>query len=177
MRKAFSIFFLCLFLLYQVGYLGYYWYSARQIDNKWMSDVEITPDMQHFSIPIALPYWTSQSEYRVTTGKIVINGTLYRKVMQKYAMDAIHLIVAKDRDTEKLNHSIADWVRAMSNGESNNKNGADLLKSVIKEYMPESNNIWSASRISFLLHPNFGMRALVRVKSLYREVTTPPPQT
>ena len=129
MRKAFSIFFLALFLLYQVGYLGYYWFSSHQINQKWMSQVEITPDMKHVSIPISLPYWTSQSDYRVTHGKININGVPYRKVMQKYDEEAIHLIVAKDTETENLNQSIADWVRAMTDSESSSNDGkTELLK-------------------------------------------------
>ena len=57
--------------MYQVGYLGYYWYSTERIEDKWMSHVEITPDMKHVSIPVSLPYWNSQQEYRVTHGKII----------------------------------------------------------------------------------------------------------
>lgn len=178
MRKVISIFFLTLFLLYQVGYLGYYWFSTHQINQKWMSHVEITPDMKHVSIPISLPYWTDQTEYRITQGKININGELYRKVMQKYENNAIHLIVAKDSDTEKLNQSISDWVQAMSDSEkSSSSNGkADLIKS-IKDYIPRTNisefNCLSMIGTIDQIYPISNDNA---PSSLFADCLTPPPQ-
>lgn len=134
-RKVTSIFFLCLFLLYQVGYLGYYWYSHQKINDKWNDYVTVTPDMKHVTIPVSLPYWNSQSEYQATHGKIIINGDPYRKVMQKYDHDAIHLIVAKDQETTRLNQNISDWIQAMSDGENSNQHGeSSLLKSAVKDY-------------------------------------------
>lgn len=141
-----------------------------------MAHVEITPDMKHVSIPISLPYWTAQSEYRVTNGKIVINGSVYRKVMQKYDQEAIHLIVAKDTDTEKLNHSIADWVRAMSDGEANSEGGSDLIKSAVKDYVPVAASSWSSEQIALTLDKTFGVQPTVALSSRCSEVTTPPPQ-
>ncbi len=178
MRKVISIFFLSLFLLYQVGYLGYYWFSAHQINEKWMSHVDVTPDMKHVSIPIELPYWTNQSEYRITHGKININGELYRKVMQKYENNAIHLIVAKDSDTAKLNQSISDWVKAMSDSEqSSSDNGkADLLKS-IKDYIPRTSfSEFNSIAQNNAIDQSFTVSDEKMLPGIITDTHTPPPQ-
>ena len=162
--------------MYQVGYLGYYWYSTERIEDKWMSHVEITPDMKHVSIAVSLPYWNNQQEYRVTHGKIIINGEVYRKVLQKYANEAIHLIIAKDTDTEKLNLSIADWVRGMSDGESPNQGKSDLTKSVIKEYVSDKTTNWGAVELSFSNMIKTDHFPAPFKSNKFAEVTTPPPQ-
>lgn len=175
MRKAISIFFLGLFLLYHVGYLGYYWYSAQQINDQWMAHVEVTPDMKHVSIPITLPYWNDQSNYRVTHGKIMINGKLYRKVMQKYERDAIHLIVAEDSKTERLNQNIADWVKSMTDAESNTNGKADFIKSVAKDYTI-SNCPTLAGATESILDIDYSQLAVRGALETFPEISTPPPQ-
>ena len=52
MKRLIALGFLTLFLLYHIGYLGYYWYSMKQINEEWLVRVDVTPDMKHISIPI-----------------------------------------------------------------------------------------------------------------------------
>lgn len=87
MKNIISIFFLTLFLLYQVGYLGFYWISLKQTNQEWLGKVEYTGVTKKVSISITLPYWNDQSEYRPTSGSITIGGKVYRKFMQKYSQD------------------------------------------------------------------------------------------
>lgn len=175
MRKATAIFFLALFLLYHVGYLGYYWYSAQQIDEQWLAHVEITPDMKHVSIPITLPYWNDQSTYRVAHGKINIDGKVYRKVMQKYEKDAIHLILAEDRKTAALHGHIADWVQAMSDSETPVNGKSEILISIAKDYTLD-NLLWVTMSTVSTLENNHCLEAPRSLSIVFGEVSTPPPQ-
>lgn len=140
-----------------------------------MAHVEVTPDMKHVAIPITLPYWNDQSNYRVTHGKIMIDGKLYRKVLQKYEQDAIHLIVAEDSQTERLNNTIADWVRAMSDSESSSNDKADLIKSAAKDYTLYQQLTYSKSLI-LLAEQSFGTHPASNTLETYPELNTPPPR-
>lgn len=175
MRKSLSIFFLSLFLLYHVGYLGYYWYSARKIDDQWLGKVEITPDMKHVTIPVDLPYWSNQEAYQPTHGKININGKRYRKVFQKYDSNKIHLLLAEDRASEQLERSIADWVRMMTDTETPESGKADLLKSAIKEYVPNQSTFLS-DPITLIAESHPAGFYQASEGNLFAEHITPPPQ-
>lgn len=173
LRRSLSIFFLVLFLLYQVGFLAYYWYSAEQINEQWLSLVEITPDMKHVTIPVALPYWNNQDEYQPTHGKININGKLYRKVFQKYYMNEIHLIIAEDLATAQLQRSVADWVRMMTDMPNNGK--SSLLKSVTKEYICDEDVFLSEPPI-VIEEKGLTSMYIASEGKVFAEKHTPPPQ-
>lgn len=170
MRKTIAIFFLTLFLLYHVGYLGYYWYSLKQIDYKYQSLINYDGPAMRISVPITLPYWNDQGSFRPTHGKMVIDGKVYRKVLQKYAQDAIHLVLVEDRLTEKLNNSLADWLNTMNGANSEQS----VLKSVVKDYIPSAD--------PFALHPSVELMHQKYFSYHYNllhrssDVITPPPQ-
>lgn len=176
MKRGIAIFFLALFLMYHIGYLGYYWYSVQELNDQWVSHVEITQDMKHVTIPIALPYWT-ETEYRPSHGTINIDGKQYRTVMEKYSKDAIHLIVAQDRGTEQLRQHIADWIKMMNTADSDHSGSskANFLKSVSKDYLNflEINlqeDFWEIKNTSY----NYIFSERLANRSL--DVITPPPQ-
>jgi len=164
-----------LFLMYHIGYLGYYWYSIEQINEQWLVQVEVTPNMKHVTIPITLPYW-SDTDYRPAHGTINIDGKQYRTVLEKYDKDAIHLIVAEDKAVAELNASISDWLKAMNSADSDSplSNKANFLKSVAKDYLgleqivlPE--DFWKQEDTSYYVS-NEG------IISRPNDVITPPPQ-
>lgn len=170
MRKVASIFFLTLFLLYHVGYLGFYWFSLKKIDYKYQTLVNFEGPVKRISIPITLPYWNDQSEYRTAQGKINLDGKIYRKVLQKYAQDAVHLVLVEDKLTEKLNTSLADWLDTM-NGTSNEKS---LLKSVVKDFLPTEDPYDYGSPFSLVDQRYFSYNYYLLERS--SDVITPPPQ-
>lgn len=173
MKKIISIFFLTLFLLYHVGYLGFYWLSLEQINQEWLSRVEYTGLTKKVSIPITLPYWNDQSEYRSASGSITIDGVVYRKVMQKYSRDALHLILVQDTLTQNLNKSIADWVQAMSDTNPDN-NSNKILKSIAKDYLLVESVSPGEPGYTYKSEKYFSYITIFH--SLAQDVITPPPQ-
>lgn len=173
MKRLIALFFLSLFLLYHVGYLGYYWYSARQINERWLVQVEVTPDMKHVSIPIALPYWT-ETEYRPAHGTITIDGKQYRAVMEKYSKDALHLILAEDHAAQKLDQSISEWIKMMNATNSESSNEVNFLKSVAKDYLADQ-PLHIPERLYALVKSGFyHFDSALQCQSM--DILTPPPR-
>lgn len=170
MRKIIAIFFLSLFLLYHVGYIGYYWYSLKQIDLKYRSLVSYDGPVHRISIPISLPYWNDQQSYAPTYGKLVIDGKIYRKVLQKYAKDAIHLVLVEDRLTKKLNHSLADWLNTMNGANSEQS----VMKSVVKDFLFTDDLYFCAASCELADQQYFSYHYKLLNRS--SDVITPPPQ-
>lgn len=135
--------------------------------------MEISPDMKLVSIPISLPYWTETS-YRPSQGTLNIDGVTYRKVMEKYSNDSIHILVLEDKASDKLTADMADWVKSMSSTESDTSGKINFLNSIAKDYLslaevviPE--NTFSLNSIEyFFFQEGLSTRIL--------EINAPPPQ-
>ncbi|MEP4534923.1 MAG: hypothetical protein ABJ004_17650 [Cyclobacteriaceae bacterium] len=135
MKRVGSILLLILFLAIHVGHLGYYWYGLKKIDNQWLEHVEVHSELTHITVPVTLPYWNTQSEYKSTYGSITIEGKKYRKVYQKYDSNGLHLLLAEDYRTLALKQSISDWIQMTTDTESSSGNStSDLIKTLSKEY-------------------------------------------
>ncbi|WP_159584273.1 hypothetical protein [Marinoscillum sp. 108] len=174
MKRLIALGFLTLFLLYHIGYLGYYWYSMKQINEEWLVRVDVTPDMKHISIPITLPYWSDQSEYRPSHGSITINGKQYRTVLEKYSQDAIHLIVAEDYAVQELNQSISDWIKMMNTSDSEHSGKVNLLKSIAKDYLADTHDLLPEKLFKLTETSFFSTSDMLT--ECYSTITTPPPQ-
>lgn len=129
--------------------------------------------MKHVSIPISLPYWT-ETNYRPSQGTINIEGIKYRKVMERYADDAIHLLVLEDKASAKLTAEMADWVKAMSSSESDTSGKINFLNAIAKDYL--SMTEIAIPENTFLLNPieYFFYQDGLSTRSL--EINSPPPQ-
>ena len=159
--------------MYHVGYLGYYWVSQQQINQKWLESVEYTGQVKEVSIPMSLPYWRSQNEYEYTNGKFTWEGKLYRKVKQKYSDGALHIILIEDHLTQELNQSVSEWIKSITDTKNDNS-GKTTVKSFVKDYIH--------TPVEFAYQPGFSF--LSKKVSLYhdfwqnvsQDIITPPPQ-
>lgn len=175
MRKLAAIFFLSLFLVYHVGYIGFYWLSVKQIARQWQAQAEYHEGaLKKIAIPVALPYMPDQPEYRATHGTITIDGKIYRKVMHKYVQNTIHLLVAEDHLSENLNQSFEDWINSMTGTQNNSSEKSTLLKSLIKSYFAPGNHLALTPEISTSGENHFYY--LAKSYSLALDIDTPPPQ-
>lgn len=174
LRKIASIFFLALFLVYHVGYIGFYWLSKTQIDAEWRAQDEYTGVMKKVSIPVAFPYMPDRDEYVATEGTINIDGKVYRKVLHKYTNNTIHLVLVEDHLSEKLNQSFDDWINSMTGTDTNPSGKSSLIKSLVKEYFDLGKSFVASPLFCLLDKKHFFY--ITKSYSLSLDIDTPPPQ-
>lgn len=174
MKRFYSIFFLILFLLYHVGYIGVYWLAANQIDDYWNSPSNFKGQVKKISIPMALPYWGDHEDYRPTDGTFEWEGKTYRKVLRKYAQDTVHLILIEDKLTAQLDKSIKEWIQLSTESTSDENSKTTFLKTFAKDYVQVGDLVGISASIREQNPGNTKYVATDGISAL--DITSPPPK-
>jgi hypothetical protein len=82
--------------------------------------------------------------YRVN-GQFEHNGEFYRMVKQKYAKDTLTVVCVRDAEHKKIDLALADYVKTFTDNTADTKPSSKITVSFIKDYLPISFKIHSAS--------------------------------
>lgn len=156
MRRFAAIVLLFVFLLYHIGYYGFYLLASYQLDNHWHAKTyqdELDEEhLLHTAIPLAVPYQVNQTEYVPTGGKVEVDGNFYRVVRQKYANDTLHVMYVPDMLQKELQQSVDKWLSTII---------------PVPHSDSDSQQLWISLTKSFLIHKTLQLDEPVRLISLY----------
>lgn len=156
MRRFAAIVLLFVFLLYHIGYYGFYLLASYQLDNHWHAktyqDELDEENLLYTAIPLAVPYQVNQTEYVPASGKVEVEGDFYRVVRQRYANDTLHVIYVPDILQIELQQSVDKWLSTII---------------PIPQSDADSQHLWISLTKSFLIHQSLQLDEPVRLISLY----------
>lgn len=113
----------------------------RLDDHRYSEDETIT-----LKIPMTIPYQlSSTTEYQRVDGEIEHSGEFFRLVKQKLENDTLYIICIKDRASSRINKVLADYVETFTDKPIHNNPNGKLYNGFIKDYLPSSIAITSAS--------------------------------
>lgn len=139
MKRFFSIIFLCIFLIYHLGYYGVYMIMWYKIESHWQQKVSGTHlnnnELRKISTPLSLPYSADQQEYQAASGSIQVNGKFYRFVKYKYAQDSLHLLYVNDNKMEALHDALRDWAVSFTSIPVSKNGNVEMWKSMSKDFI------------------------------------------
>ncbi len=157
-----------------MGYIGVYWLAANQIDDYWMSQQTFKGQVKQVSIPVSLPYWGDHEDYRPTDGTFEVDGKTYRKVLQKYSRDTVHLILVEDQLTAQLDQSIKEWIQLSTESASDENSKTTFLKTFAKDYLQTADPENIPASIEQQNSGNTKYVATDGISAL--DITSPPPK-
>ena len=106
MKRAFSIFFLALFLFNVGGYYFVYWglqsNAKKDLLHRLDADNYAAEDVIVISLPMALPYPLQQQGYERIDGEFEYHGEYFRLVKQRLDNDTLFMVCIKDHHKKKL---------------------------------------------------------------------------
>lgn len=141
MRRFSAIVLLFVFLLYHIGYYGFYLIASYQLDNQWHAktyqDKLNEENLLYTAIPLAVPYQNNQTEYVPASGKVEVDGNFYRVVRQRYANDTLHVMYVQDALQKELQQSVDKWL-------------ATIIP--VPQSDADSQHLWISLTKSFLIH-------------------------
>lgn len=157
MRRFVAIVLLFVFLLYHIGYYGFYLITSYQLDNHWhvktYQDKLEEEVLLHAAIPLAVPYQSNQTEYVPASGKVEVDGNFYRLVRQRYANDTLHVIYVPDILQKELQQSVDKWLSTII---------------PIPQSDADSQHLWISLTKSFLIHKTLQLDEPVRLISIQK---------
>ena len=174
MKKIVTISLVLLFLLYQVGFIAVYWVSLFKIEDHWQAKFEYDQPFKKVTIPISVPYWTDQDDYRPVDGKLELGGIHYRKVFQKYEKDTIHVLVVRDTMSEKLEEVTRNLITSQnSSPHKSNKSAKNFI--FLKNDLQLADDFqWKLNEIDIFSTYNSEYKFFFSTRFI--SVETPPPK-
>lgn len=173
-KKLVTISLILLFILYQIGFVAVYWVTKTQIDNHWHGTVSYDQPLKKVSIPLSVPYWTDQENYRPVDGLLELDGIPYRKVLQKYEKDTIHVLVVRDTMTEKLEDVTRDLITTQNSTQDKPNKNTGIYSFLKNDLQVEDSFEWNMSEIAIFLTHNSGYN--FSMCTHFISIDTPPPQ-
>jgi len=179
LKKLTSIFFALLVLFNALGFYGLLvglQYKkgldlVQRLDNEQYKETETVT----FRFPLALPYHIDKKVFERVDGEIEHQGEFYRLVKQKLERDTLYIVCIKDNDSKRIRHALTDYVKTFTDKPTNAKQNAKFLSGFIKEFLPTSISITSAS--SGWNHAvALSTDNLIDANGLSLSVISPPPQ-
>ena len=178
MRKFSAIVLLFAFLLYHLGYYGFYLLVSFRLDQEWHTKIyedNISgEDLLHTAIPLSIPYQPDQSDYTPISAMMEIDGNYYRIVRQKYAKDTLHVVYVNDTLQKVLKQSVDDWLASILQKPSSDGQPLDLWKVLTKDFILEKP--WQLQETDWLTIGLPYKHYASEPYSFVASVPTPPPQ-
>jgi len=148
--KRLSALFLAFLVLFNA--LGFYglligiqYHSSQVLGQRLDRDQYLEEETMTIRLPLSIPYHNDGNSYRRVDGQIEHNGEFFRLVKQKLAHDTLYIVVIKDNDTKHIRQALADYVKTFTDNPVDTKHNGKLLTTIIKDFLPSSMNISSAS--------------------------------
>jgi len=137
-KKSVTLILLALFVLNMVGYYGVFVglkFSSEiaireQFDAESYTNEEVT-----IKVPIAIPYAADSKDYERVDGEFEHNGEFYRLVKQKLQSDTLFIVCIKDKQAQKMNQALADYVKTFTDKPVSSKQSTKTLNSFCKDYL------------------------------------------
>lgn len=126
-------------------FLGLHYKNDLAMSKAMDSDIYDRSNTLTIKLPVSIPYMSDQSDFNRVTGRIEHNGELFRLVKQKYAKDTLTLVCIRDTEHKKIDLALTDYVKTFADNPSNSNPTSKITVSFIKEYLPISFEINSAT--------------------------------
>lgn len=178
MKRAFSIFFLALFLFNVGGYYFVYWgfQSKAKSDllHRLDADNYSSEDLIVISLPMSLPYPLQQNGYERVDGEFEYQGEYYRLVKQRLENDTLFMVCIKDHGKKELVRVLNEYSNHANDLPVGADRTLDMFGKLFKDYTVSAtahistSNGWSASI-------PFGEKQ-VTMFGLEQPVHSPPPR-
>ncbi len=149
LKRFITIALVCIILLNTIGYFGVF--LGLHIQN----DVSMTRALDSdrydpsntitLKVPVSIPYMPDQSEFERVHGQFKHNGELYRLVKQRYAKDTLTVVCVKDIKHKQIDQALSDYVKTITDKQTDPKPTAKTVISFIKDYLPTSFEVGSTT--------------------------------
>jgi hypothetical protein len=148
-KRILSIALVAILLLNALGYYGVFMglHHKNDVAMKQSLDSE-SYDLSNtitIRIHVSIPYMTDQTDFERVDGKIEHDGTLYRKVKQRYADDTLTVVCIRDTQYRQINQALADYVKTFTDKAPDSKPGSKTTLNFLKDYLPTQLSIRSFS--------------------------------
>jgi hypothetical protein len=179
MKRAFSIFFLVLFLFNVGGYYFVYWALQSRAKKDLVQRLDVdnfpTSDLIIISVPMSLPYpLQQQSGYERVDGEFEYQGEYYRLVKQRLENDTLYMVCIKDQGKKKLVKVLNEYSTFANNLPQGANHTLDMFAKLFKDYTPNTLTQVSAGNGWSLDIPFAEIQ--ITLFNLERPVNSPPPR-
>lgn len=149
LKRITSIAFVMIILLNTMGYYGVF--LGLHLKNDIAMSKALDADTYDQSntitlkVAVSIPYMPDQPDFDRVDGQFEHNGELYRMVKQRYAKDTLTVICVKDIEHKKIDLALSDYVKTFTDKATDTNPASKTTISFIKDYLPISFQIKSAS--------------------------------
>jgi len=141
-KRAFSIFFLALFLFNVGGYYFLYWglqtSAKKDLLHRLDADNYASEDLIVISLPMAMPYPLQQKGYERVDGEFEYQGEYYRLVKQRLENDTLFMVCIKDHQKQKLVRVLNEYSNYANNLPASADHTLDMFSKLFKDYTGNS---------------------------------------
>ncbi|MEJ7645027.1 MAG: hypothetical protein WKF87_10570 [Chryseolinea sp.] len=149
MKKLIALFLVFLVLFNALGFygllVGIQYHKSQQLVQRLDTNQYLEEETVTIRLPMSIPYFNDADSYRRVDGQIEHNGEFFRLVKEKLVKDTLYIVCIKDNDTKKIRQALADHVKTFTDKPVNAKHNGKLQISIIKDFLPSSIAIASAS--------------------------------
>jgi hypothetical protein len=159
LKKAFSIFFLTLFLFNVGGYYLVFWALHYHADQELTSIIDAGDYSEgetfEIKIPLSMPYPLHPRGAQRAYGEMEIEGQIYTLVEQRLENDTLHIILMRHLDKENLIETMTDYANLSNDLPGTSQKASSFLGKILKDYTPSSTvtisetTTWSATDIVY----------------------------
>jgi len=139
-------------------FLGLHLKNAIAMSKALDSDLYDKSNTITLKIAVSIPYMPDQADFDRVEGKFEHNGELYRMVKQRYAKDTLTVVCVKDTEHKRIDLALSDYVKTFTDKATDTKPTSKTTISFIKDYLPNSFEIDSATEgwtLRVLQNPNY----------------------
>jgi len=130
---------------YYVVFLGLQYQNDLTMSKALDADIYNQSNTITIKIPVSVPYMPDHPDFERVDGQFKHNGELYRMVKQRYANDTLTIVCVRDTEYKKIDLAFADYTRTFSDTATDSKPASKVTFSFIKDYLPISFEINSAT--------------------------------
>lgn len=126
-------------------FVGLHYQNDRAMSRALNNDIYDHSNSLTLKVPVSIPYMQDQTDFQRVDGQFEHNGELYRMVKQRYSKDTLTVVCVIDTEHKKIDLALADYVKTFTDKAADTKSGSKITISFIKDYLPISFSINSAS--------------------------------
>lgn len=149
MKRIVSITFVIIILLNTMGYYGVFLGLNYRHDVAMSKALDAdnynTSNTITIRVPLSIPYMPDQADFERVNGQFKHEGELYRMVKQRYSNDTLTVVCIRDTEHKKIDLALADFVKTFTDKATDSNPTAKVAVSFIKDYLPTSIQINSAT--------------------------------
>jgi hypothetical protein len=142
LKKLFSVVSIAVLLMNSMGYYALFWglqaHHDKRLTNLLDSDSYDEQKAITIKIPVAIPYMMDQPDFTRTDGKFLHEDKYYRIVKQRYSQDTLYVVCIRDTSSEKIQHTLSDYVSGLSDHPQDSGDASKAFGSVIKDFIAHS---------------------------------------